>query len=632
MLVTLGRAAVVAGIGALAAVAALVALYGTSPQLEFEMNRPTDGLLRGFHPAERDQAAALTFAWTMRRATIELPDLDRRSAWTAAIRLRGGRPDPASLPDVAITVDGLTAISRKASNQFEDFTIEIPEQGSRRGATIGLEVSNTFRPGAKDGRQLGVVVDRIVISPSQRFVLPPRRTLAGAALAGLFEGAAFGFAGLTAAAAAGAALVLGVLLAIPISMGLGPYTDFAQTAARISFWVGLGIVAVTRGLEAGRAGRLRQTARFVLGFSGAALLLKLLVLYHPGLFIGDALFQAHRFQSVLRGRYYFTSIAPGEYEFPYAIALYVASIPFSWFVRVAEHVQLLRTVTAVADTVAGGLLYLIVSKSSGDRLAGAMAVALYHLVPIGFDVQTTGNLTNVFGQSLFLVALTLVLAAPLSPVRVSTVGRLAAALAAAFMAHTSTFAILLVMALTIGTLFRIRGDTTLRLAGNSVLIAAAVALILAVAIYYGHFGEVYEEQFSRISGELAGAPVPPEQGRRTAAVRAIALPYRALSGFGLPVMLMAVVGLWRLESLGGKSRLAVGLVGWLFTCAAFLVLGVVTPVDMRSLLAAFPALAILAGLGAAWAWRTAGWPRIAAVGMLSWAIWVGASEWLRTIA
>jgi hypothetical protein len=295
-------------------------------------------------------------------------------------------------------------------------------------------------------------------------------------------------------------------------------------------------------------------------------------------------------------------------------------------------VQLLRTVTAVADTVAGALLYLIISRASGDRLAGAMAVALYHLVPIGFNVQTTGNLTNVFGQSLFLVALTLVVAAPLSPVRTSTVGLLAAALAAAFMAHTSTFAILLVMALTIGMLFRIRGDALLRSAGNTVLIAAAIALILAVAIYYGHFGEVYQEQFSRISGELTGAPAPPEQGQRTAAVRAIAVPYRAVSAFGWPVMLMAVVGLWQLVSLGGRSRLTVGLVGWLLTCAAFLVLGIVTPVDMRSLLAAFPALAILAGLAAARAWRTAGWPRIAAAGMLSWAIWVGAREWLRTIA
>jgi hypothetical protein len=39
------------------------------------------------------------------------------------------------------------------------------------------------------------------------------------------------------------------------------------------------------------------------------------------------------------------------------------------------------------------------------------------------------------------------------------------------------------------------------------------------------------------------------------------------------------------------------------SCAAFFVLGVVTPIDMRYYLAALPALAISAGYGAAWAWN-----------------------------
>jgi hypothetical protein len=43
------------------------------------------------------------------------------------------------------------------------------------------------------------------------------------------------------------------------------------------------------------------------------------------------------------------------------------------------------------------------------------------------------------------------------------------------------------------------------------------------------------------------------------------------------------------------------------SCAVFLVIGVLTPVDMRHYLAAVPALAIAAGYGAAWAWCE-GWP------------------------
>ena len=47
---------------------------------------------------------------------------------------------------------------------------------------------------------------------------------------------------------------------------------------------------------------LRNTARFAAAFSACALLLKLLVLLHPDMPVGDAMFHAHRFQEVLAGQ------------------------------------------------------------------------------------------------------------------------------------------------------------------------------------------------------------------------------------------------------------------------------------------------------------------------------------------
>ena len=44
---------------------------------------------------------------------------------------------------------------------------------------------------------------------------------------------------------------------------------------------------------------LRNTARFAAAFSAGALFLKLLVLLHPNMPVGDAMFHAHRFQGVL---------------------------------------------------------------------------------------------------------------------------------------------------------------------------------------------------------------------------------------------------------------------------------------------------------------------------------------------
>jgi hypothetical protein len=51
-----------------------------------------------------------------------------------------------------------------------------------------------------------------------------------------------------------------------------------------------------------------------------------------------------------------------------------------------------------------------------------------------------------------------------------------------------------------------------------------------------------------------------------------------------------------------RERLTLVMGGWLLACILFLVVGVLTPVDMRHYLAAVPALALAAGFGAAWAW------------------------------
>ena len=149
--------------------------------------------------------------------------------------------------------------------------------------------------------------------------------------------------------------------------------------------------------------------------------------------IGDALFQAHRFEWVRDGSWFFTSIAPGGYQFPYAIGLYVAALPFDEYVRgTYGFMALLRILVAVVDTAAGVLLYPAIVGSLSDpadaaerpqgiagpgrapdiRLAGAVAVGLYHLLPLNFQVQTVGNLTNAFGQSLFAISLALIVLIP----------------------------------------------------------------------------------------------------------------------------------------------------------------------------------------------------------------------------
>jgi hypothetical protein len=67
------------------------------------------------------------------------------------------------------------------------------------------------------------------------------------------------------------------------------------------------------------------------------------------------------------------------------------------------------------------------------------------------------------------------------------------------------------------------------------------------------------------------------------------------------------------------------------TCALYLIVGVLTPLDMRHYLAVIPALALLAAAGASWWWQSGGAARIIAALVLAWIVWTGVETWWRTL-
>jgi len=67
---------------------------------------------------------------------------------------------------------------------------------------------------------------------------------------------------------------------------------------------------------------------------------------------------------------------------------------------------------------------------------------------------------------------------------------------------------------------------------------------------------------------------------------------------------------------------------WAGTCALFLGVGILTPVEMRYHFAAFPAIALIAAFGWSWAWRSRLPLRICAMLVLCAAVWVGFSGWM----
>ena len=82
---------------------------------------------------------------------------------------------------------------------------------------------------------------------------------------------------------------------------------------------------------------------------------------------------------------------------------------------------------------------------------------------------------------------------------------------------------------------------------------------------------------------------------------------------------------------GARDRGTLAVLGWGAACAMFLMLGVLTPVDMRYYLAAIPAVAVVSAAGAAIAWSSGPVSRGTAAALLGWAAVAGIRAWWSTL-
>jgi hypothetical protein len=624
----------------IAAFAALGAiLFGGLPHLVYPLQSaatiafaadPPPGLLSGFYPVEHTREG-FTFAWTRSSFGLNLPGLDRARPWTVTMRLAAARPDGTS-PQLAAMIDGRVqpTVTLPPSGFVErSFTLDA-RPGGLRGASLAFAVVPTFVPGPADRRELGVQVDWIRLDTPARW---PR--LPGGApplAAGLVAGA---LVGVLATPAAGAVML--VLLAAGAAsvatLGLAPFTSLP--------WLPIVSAAFAAAAAAWLASPRRSSGSgLVAAVTFAAVELQLLVLFHPAMPVGDALFHTHRFMEVLAGHYIFTSIAPGNYQFPYPVGLYVAAAPFArWAASVADKMALLRLVVVAVDGVASGLLYRLVVRWRGDVLAGVAAVVVYHLLPLGFSTIATGNLTNVFAQSIAMV--TLVAACDVASAlgsdrsrpgwraRWSAGGLVGIAACAAFLSHTSTFAVLGGQLVLAGLALGVSRAPARRRAGGVLLAAAMAAVAVAIVVYYAHFLDVYRAAFTRAAAETGHATAA--AGGRTPWARLADVPRLVHIWYGIPGALLAVaggVGVAR-DRPGSPTRTILAM--WLLACLFFLIVGIVTPIDLRHYLAALPVVAVLAGVAVAEGWRAGGPARWAVSLLALWAAWVGAVSWFSVL-
>ena len=659
MLHSIPRALAVAALGALAGAACLVGASAWSPGVTFDMDRALPAYAGGFHPPER--TGQDTFAWTSERAEVRLAGLDRRVPWICSVRFRGSRAAETRQPDVVLAIDGATVGTWHATNEYRVADVPVPASPATPGLTLTLTSTETFVPGGADTRRLGVQVDRLSCAPASGVAVPPRAALGALAASAALLAAGFALTGITAASAIGAAVLMAAGQAHIVTRWGAQFGPYLTTVISLAFWIAAAMAGLAALLGLLRRQPLRNTAKFVVTCSAGTLYLQLLALLHPSKPVVDALFHAHRFDEVLAGNFYFTQLSTSATPFPYAIGLYLFAAP--WALLTDSHAALLRVVVSTAEIVAGALLYLMVVRGWGNRLVGAVAVALFSLAPLTYGLVGSANLTNVFGQATSIVTVAVVV---LSAERLrATAPFTGVVLLAAFgmICHVSTLVLLPATLAALAALYYRFGTDPLRSASGRILLATVAAAVVATVVYWGHFGDVYARQFERLRTPAAAssrtvpdaAPAePPEASQPPAAPARVrpALPlhtraFQALDqtvgNLGWPIFLLALVGLWRLIVEGGRDRLGLAIGAWGIVCVAFVAFSVVSPgsgtyqQDALEFIgrvehAALPAAALLAARGAVWAWRAGTALRAVsaalllgavATGIRAWAAWLG---------
>ena len=651
--VRLWTACLAACVAAAVAAVATVTCYQRRPDVRLGMDDRLPPGVKGLYLPERQ--GKTSFAWSTGSVRVAFDLVDRRAPWLCQADIINWRAPAAGPARVQIRSGGSLLIDRQVGEATASLLFTIPASPASSGIDFEIDVSPTFRPGPKDPRELGLAFDAITCEPAAGSKPWPAasviaRSSASAAAAGLI----LGVAGLPALAAVG--MGTAVALAQSWSLASGGAAQSLSSPPVFLLVVLFGLCCLLPVALA--AGVLRTSlstpARLAVAVSACAFYVKLIFLLHPEKDLVDAVFHAHRLEWVLAGRYYFTQLSTSATPFPYAIGLYVFSAP--WSLLTTDHVTLLRIVVCASEALAGVLLYPLILRAWGDRANGVMAVFLFHLLPVPYTVMGNANQTAMFGQSVGMVTMMAAVSWAFEPRGTLVFAGLTALATLAFLSHVGTLAFLAPTLLLLAALLYLAGGRDGRRPAGHIVLATVVAFVLAVVLYYAHFGDVYRPHLEKVRAAVADTlgvrpgPSPPlaAPARQEAPpastvgkAPALGLGVRGAArqtwfSIGWPIILLALAGAWDLAARRQLDRLVLGLGAWFLAALLFLGWSAVRTVDPlyvqdawefigRVELAVSPAACVLAAHGTVWGWRAGPVRRAAAVCLVLAALRIAAS-------
>jgi hypothetical protein len=557
---------------------------------------------RQFYRPEVDIGSGRQFSWTGERARLLFPGLSRSQAYRLTLEVAAFRPGGAPPPEITMSVDGVPAGSWRTSPVPEAFDVTIPAKAGA-GAVVVLAVSDTFAPGGGDNRALGVMVNDVRLE----------------ALAGHFRPtwAVMGWTVVAVASAVAAVVLCGPPSLVTMAVSMGLVVGFVWLLGLDAAFLGTEVLRLVRiatgALAVGAVIRLLRArwpivaglpewaaaVGIVLGIST----LKLACFSHPQIALTDALFQVHRAELVHRGEYFFTSVTPApSFEFPYAVALYVAALPFwRWFPSELDLANLLRGLSLVADACVGVCVYAAARRQWGRAAPALLAAALWPLTRAPAMALGHANLTNLFGQSLFGVAMGLVaLAAAAGRPRPVPLIAASGVLTLAFLSHFSTLSVGTLLVAAVGGALMLGGTRGLRHVAGWTLAVLIVGFAISYAVYYSHFTALYSRTLARVvSGADHASDTSMVASPRTKFERWITEDQFS-NDYGLPgvgLFASACVGAAMLVRTRRGDGLSLMLAAWAAVWIGATALGILSSVELRANLAATPMFVWLAAYG-----------------------------------
>lgn len=518
----------------------------------------------GVHDPELSPVGSV-FNWIENRASLRFTRVERSQPATVNLRIQGGRAEGLE-PEVAFSVDGVETLRLAAPTRPRRVSLTLPPRNDR-GAVVSIRVEDTK----------GVMVENVRLAGPAGPLHLTRESLGALAFAALATYSAALLCGLPAWISLGLSLLESTLLAwLSITGGafLGTYSEHLMWIAGWAFVAGLAVARI-------REVRWRRAWLAVIWIAA----LKLSILGHPQIIDADAAFQASNLERVLRGDWFFTSSTPPPaISFPYPPGLSVAAMPFSDLPR-EQWVTLLRVIVIVTEILATALFSWAVASFSSIAL-GASVFVFLALSPEGISVLFVGNLANQFSDSLMILGCALLMT--------RRPAFAAFALLAGFLSHLGT----LLVGAPLGLLLCFREP-----ASRTRLLRSAAPVLLAIAasfvLYYRHVTDVVVAAWNQIH-QVRNLP---GEGPMTAPM--IDKLIRMSGGedwwVNAVVVMASLVGIATWPRNSGPLARVVFL--WLGTIAGFVLLGLLTPLQVRAALSARPAIAVLSATGfcALWA-------------------------------